>query len=131
MALKERQNQDPMFCTWLADDQPGLYSQLEKVVEGEGIRIEQLLVGLTQGASIGCRIAVREGAISRSKILTLLHEYTYEFLHWKLVAKGQPAKVKECHADAVANEVGNTIRLVPTIFSIGATREQNSTLVWR
>lgn len=97
----------PLFFTPLADDQQELYRRLSDVVEEEGIRIEESLVGLTQGVSMGRRIAVRGGADSRSKFLTLLHEFTHELLHWKPDAKRQPAKIKECHAEAVAYVVAH------------------------
>lgn len=97
----------PLFFTPLADDQPELYARLVQVVQENGIRIEESALGLTQGASMGRRIALREDADSRSKFLTLLHEYTHELLHWTPEAKAQSAKAKECHAEVVSYVVAH------------------------
>lgn len=97
----------PLFFMPLADDQPRLYARLVQVVQDKGIRIEESLLGLTQGVSMGRRIAIRENADSRTKFLTLLHEYTHELLHWTPEAKTQSAKAKECHAEAVSYVVAH------------------------
>lgn len=97
----------PLFFTPLADDQPALYSRLARVVQEEGIRIEDSALGLTQGLSMRRRIAVHEGMDSRSKFLTLLHEFTHELLHWQPHARGQSVKAKECHAEAVSYVVAH------------------------
>lgn len=97
----------PLFFTPLADDQQELYARLVKVVEEDGIRIEESLVGLTQGVSMGRRIAVRAGADSRSKFLTLLHEFTHKLLHWKAEAREQPVRAKECIAESVSYVVAH------------------------
>lgn len=97
----------PLFFTPLADDQPALYARLVQVVQDNGIRVEESFLGLTQGASMGRRIEIREGVDSRTKFLTLLHEYTHELLHWKPDTKRQSAKLKECHAEAVAYVVAH------------------------
>lgn len=97
----------PLFFTPLADDQPELYARLVQVAQENGIRVEEAPLGLTQGASMGRRIAIREGTDSRTKVLTLLHEYTHELLHWTPEAKSQSAKAKECHAEAVSYVVAH------------------------
>jgi hypothetical protein len=97
----------PLFFTPLADDQQELYTRLSRVVVEDGIRVEESLAGLTQGISMGRWIAVREDADSRSKFLTLLHEYTHELLHWKPQAQEQPARAKECIAESVSYVVAH------------------------
>lgn len=97
----------PLFFTPLADDQSELYARLARVVREGGIRVEESLHGLTQGVSMGRRIALREGLDSRTKFLTLLHEYTHELLHWRPETKLQSARAKECHAEAVSYVVAH------------------------
>jgi hypothetical protein len=92
----------PLFFTPLADDQAELYTRLAQVVQEDGIRIEESLVGLTQGVSMGRRIAVRQAADSRSKFLTLLHEFTHELLHWKAGSRELPLQAKEGIAESVS-----------------------------
>jgi hypothetical protein len=35
-------------------------------------------------------------------VLTLLHEYAHELLHWNTKGREQPLELKECHAEAVS-----------------------------
>jgi N-terminal domain of anti-restriction factor ArdC len=92
----------PVFFTPLADDQPALYARLKEVAQADGIQITEEALGRTQGFSQGRRITLRAGLDSRNRVLTLLHEYAHELLHWKGNGREQPAKVKECHAEAVS-----------------------------
>jgi hypothetical protein len=97
----------PSFFTPLADDQQELYARLVQVVQQDGIHVAEDELGLTQGYSIGRRIAVRAGLDSRNRFLTLLHEYTHELLHWNRQGREQPLKVKECHAEAISYVVAH------------------------
>jgi hypothetical protein len=97
----------PVFFTPLADDQQELYNRLCQVVTEDGIAVSEQTLGREQGYSGGGRIAVREGQDSRNKVLTLLHEYVHELLHWNAKGREQPLQVKECHAEAVSYVVAH------------------------
>ena len=97
----------PVFFKPLADDQQALYARLKEVVQADGIRIEEEPLGRTQGFSQGRRIVIRDGLDSRSGVLTLLHEYAHELLHWQGTGRQQALKVKECHAEAVSYVVAH------------------------
>jgi hypothetical protein len=97
----------PVFFTPLADDQPEVYDRLRRVVTEDGITLTEETLGREQGVSSGHRIAIREGLDSRSRVLTLLHEYAHELLHWNEKGRAQPLQVKECHAEAVSYVVGH------------------------
>lgn len=101
----------PTFFTPLADDQPELYSRLVQVVQEGGIRVEEAPLGLTQGASLGRRIAVREDADSRSKFLTLLHEFTHELIHRTPQAREHSVKAIESQAEAVSYVVAHHFKI--------------------
>lgn len=73
----------------------------------DGIQVTEVSLGLTQGYSGSGRVSVREGIDSTNKVLTLLHEYAHELLHWTSEGKKQELKVKECHAEAVSYVVAN------------------------
>ncbi|MBI1800831.1 MAG: hypothetical protein HY259_11705 [Chloroflexi bacterium] len=92
----------PRFFTPLADDQPALYQRLLAVVRAEGITVSTERLARAQGTSAGGRIALREGLDSRNAVLTLLHEYTHELLHWGAERNEISHPVRECHAEAVA-----------------------------
>lgn len=92
----------PLFFTPLADDQPELTARLIQVMKEDKIDVEEEPLGLTQGYSGKGRVRVRKGMDSTSKLLTLLHEYAHEILHWTAEGRGQDLKVKECHAEAVS-----------------------------
>jgi N-terminal domain of anti-restriction factor ArdC len=92
----------PAFFTPLADDQQGLYDRLGQAVTEDGITVNEEKLGREQGYSRGGRIGIREGLDSRNKVLTLLHEYAHELLHWRTQERERPLAVKECHAEAVA-----------------------------
>lgn len=92
----------PLFFRTLTDDQHDLCMRLERVMEEDGIQVAEGELGLTQGYSAKGRVRLREGMDSTSKVLTLLHEYAHELLHWSVEGKAQAPKVKECHAEAVS-----------------------------
>lgn len=92
----------PLFFAPLEDNHPELAARLVRVMEEDGIRVSEGDLGLTQGYSGRGRVNVREGMDSTSKVLTLLHEYAHELLHWTVEGKAQEPKIKECHAEAVS-----------------------------
>lgn len=97
----------PTFFTPLPDDQNGLYRRLVEVVRASGVQVSEEPLANTQGYSAGGRIAIRTGLDSRSQLLTLLHEYAHELLHWKPAGKANPIAIKECHAEAVSYVVAH------------------------
>lgn len=92
----------PLFFTPLADNQQELVARVIRAMEEDHIQVAEAPLGLTQGYSGRGRVRVREGMDSTNKVLTLLHEYAHEMLHWTADGKGQELKVKECHAEAVS-----------------------------
>lgn len=38
----------------------------------------------------------------QNRLLTLIHEYAHELLHWAAEGQEQPGLIKECHAEAIA-----------------------------
>lgn len=92
----------PLFFTPLPNDQSALYARLLQIVQAGGIHVTETPLGLTQGASMGHRIAIRDGLDSRNKFLTLLHEYTHELLHQKRQGKEYSPQARECQAEAVS-----------------------------
>lgn len=93
----------PAFFTPLADDQGALFGRLVHVVEEAGISVDlSEHTGSAQGISQGGRVALKVGLDSTSRVLTLLHEYAHELLHWSAQGIKQPVNVKECHAEAVS-----------------------------
>lgn len=92
----------PLFFKKLEDNQQDLCAQLEQAMQQDGIQVGESELGLTQGYSAKGRVRMREGLDSTSKVLTLLHEYAHELLHWSVEGKAQAPKVKECHAEAVS-----------------------------
>ena len=69
--------------------------------------VSEEAMGPAQGYSAGGRIVIREGLASRNKVLTLIHEYAHELLHWGADGKRQAKAVKECHAEAVSYVVAH------------------------
>ncbi len=97
----------PRFFTPLADDQQELYARVAQVVAEDGIIINEENTGRAQGYSAGGRIGLTESLGSRNKLLTLVHEYAHELLHWDQDGKRQSKQVKECHAEAVSYVVAH------------------------
>lgn len=97
----------PTFFTPLLDDQQELYERLARVVNEDGIALEETQTRMAQGYSAAQRIVLKEGLDSRSKILTLLHEYTHELLHWTPPGRQQTMQAKECQAEAVSYVVAH------------------------
>lgn len=92
----------PLFFTSLADDQGELAERLVRAMNQDRIRVTEVPLGLTQGMSGKGHVFIREGMDSTNKVLTLLHEYAHELLHWTAEGKAQPVQIKECHAEAVS-----------------------------
>ncbi len=97
----------PLFFSPLADNQQELSARLARVMEEDKIQVDEESLGLTQGYSSRGQVKVRAGMDSTSRVLTLLHEYAHEILHWTADGKGQELKVKECHAEAVSYVVAH------------------------
>jgi hypothetical protein len=97
----------PTFFTPLGDDQQALYARLVQVLGDDGISVNEQATGNAQGYSVGGRIAISEGLDSRNKLLTLIHEYAHELLHWSADGKRESKQIKECHAEAVAYVVAH------------------------
>ncbi len=97
----------PIFFTPLGDDQQELSARVAQVVAENGIIINEQETGRAQGYSAGRRIAISEGLDSRNRVLTLIHEYAHELLHWDEEGKRQSKQVKECQAEAVSYVVAH------------------------
>jgi antirestriction protein ArdC len=93
----------PEFFTPLTDDRQELCTRLEQAVRAEGIVLRESgdMRG-AQGLSRNGEIVLRAGLDSRSKFLTLTHEYAHEILHLDEQGKARSTAVKECHAAAVS-----------------------------
>lgn len=92
----------PTFFRPLQDDQGELYAKLAQAVRDDGIAISEEWTGLSQGFSAGKKIVLKAGLDSRNRVLTLIHEYAHELLHWGTEMKKQSLPVRERHAEAVA-----------------------------
>jgi hypothetical protein len=92
----------PTFFGPLPDDQQEFYAKLAKVVTEDGISLSEGWTGSAQGYSGGKKIVLRKGMDSQNRLLTLIHEYAHELLHWDAEGKEQPRPIQECHAEAIA-----------------------------
>lgn len=92
----------PTFFGPLPDDQQELYEKLAQAVSEDGITLTEGETGKAQGYSQGKKIVLRKGMDSQNKLLTLIHEYAHELLHWDAEGKEQSRPVQECHAEATA-----------------------------
>jgi N-terminal domain of anti-restriction factor ArdC len=92
----------PLFFVPLADNQQELSARLVQVMEEDNIHVTEEAMARAQGSSRRGRVSIREGLDSTSKVLTLVHEYAHELLHWDAEGKRQEVRVKECHAESVS-----------------------------
>ena len=97
----------PEFWTPLADDAEDVYSIVKAAVETAGIAIEETdLPGSVQGVSKGGRIILERNRDSRSRTLTLVHEWAHEVVHrtWMAIEelKATAVQSRECVAEAVS-----------------------------
>jgi N-terminal domain of anti-restriction factor ArdC len=97
----------PLFFVPLADNQQELSARLVQVMKEDKIQVSEEMMGLAQGSSRKGRVSVRVGLDTTSKVLTLIHEYAHELLHWDSEGKKQEVRVKECHAEAVSYVVAH------------------------
>lgn len=105
--LNIAENPLPQFFVPLADDQRELSARLTQVMEEDNIQVEEEETGVAQGYSSKGRVGVRAGLDSTNRVLTLIHEYAHELLHWDSEGKRQEKRVKECHAEAVSYVVAH------------------------
>jgi N-terminal domain of anti-restriction factor ArdC len=101
------ENPLPVFFTPLADDQQEISARLTQVMEEDNIQVGEESTGLAQGYSSSGHVGVRVGMDSTNRVLTLIHEYAHELLHWDAEGKRQETRVKECHAEAVSYVVAH------------------------
>lgn len=93
----------PEFFSPLEDDQQELCARLERAIKSDGITLrESPATRGAQGLSRHGAIVLKAGLDSRTKFLTLTHEYAHELLHWDEGGKARSTTVKECHAEAVS-----------------------------
>lgn len=97
----------PLFFTPLADDQQELSARLTRAMQEDNIQVGEEETGLAQGYSSKGHVGVRAGLDSTNRVLTLIHEYAHELLHWESEGKQQEKRVKECHAEAVSYVVAH------------------------
>jgi hypothetical protein len=69
-------------------------------MEEDNIQVGEEETGLAQGYSSKGHVGIRAGLDSTNRVLTLIHEYAHELLHWDTEGKRQDIRVKECHAEA-------------------------------
>lgn len=101
------ENPLPQFFTPLGDEQQELSARLTQVMQEDKIQVGEEETGLAQGYSSNGHVGVRAGLDSTSRVLTLVHEYAHELLHWDSQGKQQEKRVKECHAEAVSYVVAH------------------------
>ena len=97
----------PSFWRQLPDDQEETYALAKGAVESCGIEVQETkLQSRAQGVSKGGRIVLAEGRDSRSRTMTLIHEWAHETMHRRWMEdeawKGLPIQVRECQAEAVS-----------------------------
>lgn len=97
----------PLFFTPLGDDQQELSARLTQVMQEDNIQVGEEETGLVHGYSSKGHVGVRAGLDSTNRVLTLIHEYAHELLHWDSEGKRQEKRVKECHAEAVSYVVAH------------------------
>ena len=97
----------PTFWRQLPDDQEETFAMVKGAVEACGIEVQEApLRRGRQGVSQGGRIILEEGADSRNRTMTLVHEWAHEIMHRSWMEseewKNLPARVRECQAEAVS-----------------------------
>lgn len=97
----------PTFWRQLPDDREETFALVKGAVESCGIEVqEQQIRGRVQGESKGGRIVLAEGRDSRSRTMTLIHEWAHEVMHRSWMEdeawKALPVQVRECQAEAVS-----------------------------
>lgn len=108
IAQTQDPSRKPSFYTPLPDDAHERYGRVRQAVEAMGIsvterRIRQSInVSETKGASLGKRIELEVADDSRTKTMTLIHEWAHELMHWGEFARQLPRGTLECQAEAVS-----------------------------
>jgi len=90
----------------LGDSHKDKYYNLKKVIENDGITVEEKDTGITEGSSLGGKILIKNSNNFNNKLLTLIHEYGHEILHQGSENKELARGKKECQAEAVSFIVG-------------------------
>ena len=97
----------PTFWQRLPDDREETFALVKGAVESCGIEVrETKLQSRAQGVSKGGKIMLAEGRDSRSRTMTLIHEWAHEVMHRRWLEdeewKALPVQVRECQAEAVS-----------------------------
>ena len=124
----------PSFWQELPDDQEETYAMVKGAVEACGIQVEEgRLQSRAQGVSEGGRIVLAEGRDSRSRTMTLVHEWAHEVMHRQWMDdegwKALPVKVRERQAEAVSYIVSRYVGIEDPfardyLLSYGNTAEE-------
>ena len=106
----------PSFWEWLPDDKEEVYRMVKAAVEASGIEVQEAKLGPgVQGVSQGGRIVLAEGTDSRSRTMTLVHEWAHEIVHQQQISEQErrqlPQTVRECQAEAVSYVVSHYLGL--------------------
>lgn len=94
----------PEFFTPLGCNHDELAALLVEKMEEEGIHVIEAPLTSAEGSSHGGTVYIKAGQDSTNTCLTLIHEWTHELLHQPRPDRGRglSARVRECHAEAVA-----------------------------
>lgn len=127
----------PTFWDRLPDDKEEVYTLVKSAVEACGIEVQEGKLRLgAQGVSKGGRIVLAEGRDSRSRTMTLIHEWAHEILHRQWLNEEErrrvPRATRECQAEAVSYVVSRYLGLEHPfardyLLSYGNTAEDLST----
>ena len=106
----------PNFWERLPDDKEEVYASVKRAVEACAIEVQEAkLRPGTQGVSEGGRIVLAEGRDSRSRTMTLIHEWAHEILHRQWMNEEErrrvPRAARECQAESVAYIVSRYLGL--------------------
>ena len=114
--ISTREKPIPSFWQRLPDDVEEVYGVVRGAVEACGIEVlEANLQSRAQGVSKGERIVLAEGRDSRSRTMTLVHEWAHEIMHRRWMKeeewKALPVQVRECQAEAVSYIVSRYVSI--------------------
>lgn len=123
----------PSFWQRLPDDREAVYGLVKGAVEGCGIEVrEARLRGGTQGFSRGGKTTLARDRDSRSRTMTLVHEWAHEIMHQQggeSERQNLPMQVLECQAEAVSYIVSHYLGIENSfardyLLSYGNTAEE-------
>jgi hypothetical protein len=102
----------PPLVRPLPDDAEATYQLAVGRITASGIAVvERPLPDGIFGASTGGRIVVREGLDSRTRLVTLLHEFAHELAHQGEERRAKPLAARELEAEATAFVVAAVLEL--------------------